>query len=336
MALIYNETTGDFDDIPSPPIIRFFKIVESVPFYIGDNITIKWQIDDANHIYIDGEEISGNSKSIRLDCAGRRTIKLKATNADGIAERDIVLNAVKCPTFEINASPTVLHKNRNENVVFRWAVTDASHLRIIKGNNPIEVPLTGELQESPQENQLYVFEATGLEGNRKFEHRISIRVCEVSTVKFKADRLFSYPNLPIKLSWNVTNADSVSLDGIGEQPLIGTLEVTPGTDQTYTLRVNDPFGEHIHTLTIRMLPLPVIKELWVPAPKIDENLAISYNPPQLGLKVKVPTFDSPLIRVNLPKIPALSQSPFYVQLDKKTKKEHWNPIKSLFSYFFDK
>jgi hypothetical protein len=336
MALVYNEATGNFDDVQSPPIIRFFKIAESLPFYVGDNITIQWQVDEANHTYIDDEEVAENSKSIKLETAGHHTIKLKATNADGIAERDIILNAVKCPTFEINASSTVLHKNRNENVVFRWAVTDASHLRIIKDNNSIEVPLIGELQESPQEDQLYVFEATGLEGNRKFEHRINIRVCEASSANFKASRLFSYPNLPIKLSWEVANADSVSLDGIGEQPLIGTLEVTPGTDQTYKLRVNDPFGEHIHTLTIRMLPLPVIKELWVPAPKIDENLAISYNPPQLGLKVKVPTFDSPLIRVNLPKIPALSQSPFYVQLDKKTKKEHWNPIKSLFSYFFDK
>lgn len=336
MALVYNEATGNFDDVQSPPIIRFFKIAESLPFYVGDNITIQWQVDEANHTYIDDEEISENSKSIKLETAGQHTIKLKATNADGIAERDIVLDAIKCPTFEINASSTVLHKNRNENVVFRWAVTDACHLRIIKGNNPIEVPLTGELQESPQEDQLYVFEATGLEGNRKFEHRINIRVCEASSANFKASRLFSYPNLPIKLSWEVTNADSVSLDGIGEQPLIGTLEVTPGTDQTYKLRVNDPFGEHIHTLTIRMLPLPVIKELWVPAPKINENIAISYKPPKFDVKVEVPTFNSPLVQVNMPNIPALRHSPFYVKQDEHPKKKSRNPIKSLFSYFFDK
>jgi hypothetical protein len=132
MALVYNEATGDFEDIQSPPIIRFFKIVESFPFYVGDNITIRWQVDEANHIYINGEEVSVNSKSIRLETAGQYSIKLKATNADGVAERDIVLDVVKCPTFEVNTSSSVIRKNWNENVVLRWNVTDASHLRIFK------------------------------------------------------------------------------------------------------------------------------------------------------------------------------------------------------------
>jgi hypothetical protein len=261
---------------------------------------------------------------------------LKATNADGIAERNVVLNVVQCPVFEIETSAFALHKNRNESVVFRWKVTDARYLRIIKDNTTTEVDLTGEFHDSPQDDQIYVFEAIGLEGNRKFEHRINIRVREAATVNFKASRLFSYPNLPIKLSWNVTNAESVSIDGFGEQPFIGSIDVTPGMDKSYILRVNDSFGEHIHTLTIRMLPLPAIKELWVPAPKIEENLAIRYQPPKLDMKVEVPTFDSPLVQVNLPNIPALRHSPFYVKHDERSKKKLQNPIKSLFSYFFDK
>lgn len=51
MALVYNEATGDFDDVQVPPIIRSFKVRQSVPFYERDEITIAWQVDGANHVF---------------------------------------------------------------------------------------------------------------------------------------------------------------------------------------------------------------------------------------------------------------------------------------------
>lgn len=338
MALVYNEATGDFDDVQVPPIIRSFKIQQSVPFYEGDEITLVWQIDGANHMFFDEEEQPESNITIQLSEAGQRQFKLKATNADGISEKTIVIEIVKKPVFSINTSASVLHKGRNESLVFRFSVENAKSLKLRYENKIENLPLSGEITFTPMEDIRYDFEAEGLEGGRTFHHIVPIQVREAAKVNFKASRQFSYPNLPIKLSWNVENAANVRIDDFGDQPNEGSIEVTPGVDTTYVLRVNDALGVTQRSITVRMLPIPVIKQLLVPAPRIDEDLAITYKPPQFKTIVPVPTFKSPLIKIDLPNIPALKTSPFFVnKLENINVKGCFkNPFKSLYSYFFRK
>lgn len=338
MALVYNEATGDFDDVQVPPIIRSFKIQQAVPFYEGDEITLIWQIDGANHVFLDEEEQTESNITIRLSEAGQRQFKLKATNADGISEKTIVVEIVRCPVFSINTSASVLHKGRNECLVFRFSVENAKSLKLCYENKIENLPLCGEITFTPTEDIRFDFEAEGFEGGRTFHHIIPIQVREAAKINFKASRQFSYPNLPINLSWHVENAANVSIDDFGDQPNDGSIEVTPGVDTTYVLRVNDAFGVAHRSITVRMLPIPVIKQLLVPAPRIEEDLAITYKPPQFKTLVPVPTFETPLIKIDLPKVPALKTSPFYVHKigNRKDKGRFRNPFKSLYSYFFRK
>lgn len=336
MALVYNEETGNFDDIPSPPIIRYFRLQESVPFFQGDSVTITWQIDFANHIFIDDEEQQGNSLEVTLDSIGTKQFKVRATNSDGTAERDITLEILPCPKFEIHPSATVLHKGRNENVVFRWTIENARDIKLINGNETTAITDSGEATFSPIEDTQFTFEARGLEGNRVFRHIIPIKIREAARIDFKVNRQFSYPNLPILLSWNVENCVAVTIDDFGEQPTQGQMEVTPGVDTTYIIRVQDAFGEERRTITVRMLPLPVIKQILVPTPKVDESFDISYSTPQFNANISVPTFESTFVKLNLPNIPQLKDSFFVRPISSEKKKRIKNPFKSLYAYFFRK
>ncbi len=337
MALVYNEITGNFDDIQAPPIIRYYRLQESLPFFQGDRVTLTWQIDGANHIFIDEEEQNGNSLEVMLDSAGTRQFKVRATNSDGIAERVVTLEVLPCPKFDIHPSATVLHKGRNENVIFRWNIENARNIKIINGNETIEIAKTGEATFSPIDDSQFVFEANGLEGNRIFRHIIPIKIRESARIDFKINRQFSYPNLPITLQWDVENASSVSIDNYGAITNSGSIEVTPAIDTTYTLRVRDAFGEEQRSLTVKMLPLPVINNLFVPAPPIDETIVIGYKTPQFNAVVPVPTFESSLVKLDIPKIPTLKSSPFYAhELIGYKKRKFKNPFKTLYSYFFRK
>lgn len=337
MALVYNEQTGDFDDIPSPPIIRSFRIDNAVAYYTGDEITLKWNIDAANHIYIDGEEQYATSLTRTLDADGTIEFLLKATNGDGVSERRISINVFKRPTIAATATPNVLHRGQNEQSVIRWSITDALSAELRSSNQTSAIELDGEKTISPSDDEVIRIEVTGLDGTRKFTHPLPILLRDGANVVFKASRQFSYPNLPIKLSWDVTNAQSVTIEDFGDQPASGTMEVTPGENTTYALKVIDAFGEQRHTLTIRMMPLPIIKELWVPAPKVEENLGLKYKAPQLSIHVPTPIFDNPLAQLRLPEITHQTKSPFLVKLDRPAKpKKRKNPFKTLFSYFFDK
>ena len=336
MALVYNETTGNFDDIQAPPIIRYFRLQESVPFFQGDNVTLSWQIDGANHIYVDEEERHGDSLRVSLDSVGTKIIKVRATNSDGIAERILRLDVLPCPKFNIYPSATILHRGRNENVILRWTIENARNIKLITGNETIEIPKIGEATFTPVEDTEFIFEAKGLEGGKVFRHIIPIRIRESAQIDFKVNRQFSYPNLPLLLTWKVENGDSVSIDKFGEQPHKGQLEVTPGVDTTYVIRVRDAFGEQIRTITVRMLPLPVIKEILVPIPNIDKNFDISYVAPQFSASVSIPTLDSLLLKLNLPTVPELKNSFFVKPISPEKKKRYKQPFKSLYNYFFNK
>ncbi len=336
MALVYNETTGNFDDIQAPPIIRYFRLQESVPFFQGDSVTLTWQIDGANHIFIDDEEQNGNSLEITLDSVGSKQFKVRATNSDGTAERVITLGILPCPKFEIHPSATVLHKGRNENVVFRWTIENAKDIKLICGNETTEISESGEATFAPIEDTQFVFEAKGLEGNRVFRHIVPIKIRDAARIDFKVNRQFSYPNLPLILSWNVENCVAVNIDDFGEQPTHGQLEVTPGVDTTYVIRVQDAFGEERRTITVRMLPLPVIKQILVPTPKVDESFDISYATPQFKANISVPTFETSLVKLSLPDVPQLKDSFFIKPISFGKKKQIKNPFKSLYTYFFSK
>ena len=336
MALVYNETTGNFDDIQAPPIIRYFRLQESVPFFQGDSVNLTWQIDGANHIFIDDEEQNGNSLEVSLNFVGTKQFKVRATNSDGTAERVITLEVLPCPKFEIHPSTTVLHKGRNENVIFRWTIENARNIKIFNGIETTEIKESGEASFSPIADTQFVFEAKGLEGNRVFRHIVPIKIREAARIDFKVNRQFSYPNLPIILSWNVENSESVTIDDFGEQPSQGQLVVNPGVDTTYVIRVRDAFGEEQRSITSRMLPLPVIKHIFVPTPKIDKSLDISYATPQFNAKISVPIFDSPLMKLHLPNIPAFKDSFFVNPISNKKNKQIKNPFKSIYSYFFSK
>ena len=334
MALVYNEETGNFDDIQMPPIIRYFRLQESVPFVHGDSVTLTWQIDGANHIFIDDEEQNGNSLEVTLDSVGTKQFKVRATNSDGTAERVITLEVLPCPKFEIHPSATVLHKGKNENVVFRWTIENARDIKLISGSETTEISESGEVTFTPIEDTQFVFEAKGLEGNRVFRHIIPIKIREAARIDFKVNRQFSYPNLPIILSWTVENCVAVTIDDFGEQPTQGQIEVTPGVDTTYVIRVQDAFGEERRTITVRMLPLPVIKQILVPTPKVDESFDISYAPPQIKANIPVPTFETSLVKLSIPDIPQLKDSYFVKPISSRKKKRIKNLFKSLFAYFF--
>lgn len=336
MALVYNEETGNFDDIPSPPIIRHFRLQESVPFFQGDRITLTWHIDFANHIFIDDDEQNGNTLEATLNSVGTKQFKVRATNSDGTAERVVTIEVLPCPKFEIHPSATVLHKGRNENVVFRWTIKNVRDIKLISGSETSEITESGEATFSPIEDTQFTFEAKGIEGNRVFQHIIPIKIREAARIDFKANRQFSYPNLPIILSWNVENCVAVTIDDFGEQPLQGQLEVSPGVDTTYVIRVQDAFGEERRTITVRMLPLPVIKQILVPTPDVDKTFDISYNTPQFKANVPIPTFESVFVRLSLPKVPKLKDSFFVRPIFSEKKKRTKNPFKSLYAYFFSK
>ena len=68
-----------------------------------------------------------------------------------------------------------------------------------------------------------------------------------------------------------------------------------------------------------MLPVPVVKSILMPTPNIDRELGIQYKTPRFEIIQEIPSFESTFVKLDVPKIPSLKQSGWFVELPKTPK-----------------
>ena len=160
---------------------------------------------------------------------------------------------------------------------------------------------------------------------------------EEAVVEFKANKNFSYPQLPVVLSWDVKNALKVELDDLGEIPINGTKIVEPTRNTVYRLYVTDEFGITAHDVDIRMFPLPQVKTLLVPTPKLENNLSITVQQPRINAEVKFPQINIKFANMEIPYVPSLSDLGLNVELSPPLHSfSIWSSIKKQYNLIKDK
>ena len=131
---------------------------------------------------------------------------------------------------------------------------------------------------------------------------VTIGAFAESEVIFKADKTFTFKEVPVTLSWNVKNAKSVSLEN-ETVPLVGKKLVTTDKEKQYVLEVEDEFGTKQVPLTIKTIPLPQIKTVLLPMPKLEKTVKVQHNIPapkvELNVQMQELSVDMQGLNVNL-------------------------------------
>ena len=311
MYLVYNEQTGDFEEklYKDPPEL-FFEIVNyrNVVFK-GDKVHLSWSAKDAEKITLNGEELSDQffSQDITCDNTGLCDFLLVASNPCGDTRRVISVSVIDKPSFDISCSKPKLRRGKNETCELRWNIRYAQSVNLVTPEGKTNVELSGTQLLSPSESEVLKFEALALDNSTTFTEEVKIGVYDESIVHFRADKEYSYPQIPIVLSWKVEHAQTIELVGFGKQPAEGMMIVEPTKTTSYQLLVEDEFGEKTYEKSIQMLPLPFIKSLMLPTPNIVSNLNVNIEQPKFNVDVKFPTIDIGWIKVEVPRIKSFKE-----------------------------
>lgn len=253
---------------------------------------------------------------------------------DYLSIKDInQLESIECYLMSIDIkAPVVVPVN--EYFTIQWESKGAKSVEI---SGIGEVALTGNKNIKLSQSKRISFIIKS-ETGFKYEKTISIKVEARAAIKlFKADKKYTLDTVPVKLDWVVSNAKSIELLGYGHQSSTGSLIVNPKGETTYSLEVEDAFGKQRVDFTIKELPLPLIKQILVPAPNITRNIGIVYQAPKFHLSIPTPTFDTILSKLKIQNIPNLKKSGYYVHSIESNKNlKHNNIFKSLFSFFASK
>lgn len=333
MHLVYNEQTGDFEEklYKDPPVVSFKITNRGNSVFKGDKVHLVWTVEDFEKITLDGEEVTDQifSQDIKCDNTGIRDFVLVASNTEGETRKVISVSVIDKPSFDITCSKPKLRRGKNESCEIRWNIRFANSVNLATSEGKIKVSSSGTQILSPSETEVVKIEALALDNSTTFSEEVTIGVFDESIVQFKADRNYSFPKLPIVLSWKVLNAKNIQLEGYGEQPSEGSLEVEPINSTTFRLIVEDEFGEKPYEEFVQMLPLPFIKTIMAPAPNFVSNLSVTIQQPRYNVDVKFPQIDIGWITAEVPKVKSLTELGINVGLASSPPKPSINLMSSI-------
>lgn len=335
MALVYNERTGEFEDIRVLPQILDFK-TQSQTIFEGDSFLVEWQVDNASIVEIDGERLQANVRQINLVCdfTGTKRISLIARNGADSVTRHLQVTAIPRPKFNLTCSNPKIRRNTQEKSIITWNIENAVSAQIMVGETTEDISMSGQKEIKPDAKTVVKFSAVSLDERTVFTEECVIEVFNASKVKFGCNKKFSFSGLPVVLSWETKDCLSVELDGFGPQPENGSITVSPEVTTDYVLKVTDSFGTEEYPIKVQMLPLPLIQSVLVEAPKLEHIVPISYNTPQFVTVPSIPKYENEFSRLEIPKIPDLKDSGYMVELPETPRKRLSQKLSEMFNHIF--
>lgn len=292
------------DKYAKEPKIKSFK-APSDCFVVGQSYTLIWEVDDASNIYVNGKKVPATMCEYKVHPLniGNESYELKAENGLKTAVARLSVNVVEDVRVEVGLSLKKLRKSQTQASLLHWDVQNAKKVTLETTDGDSElIPLNGKKKCSPDISTTYTIKAMALDGITEVTKSVTIGVFAESEVVFKADKTFTFKEVPVTLSWNVKNAKSVSLEN-ETVPLVGKKVVTTDKEKRYVLEVEDEFGTKRVPLTIMTIPLPQIKTVLLPMPKLEKTVQVQHNIPapkvELNVQMQELSVDMQGLNVNL-------------------------------------
>lgn len=217
-----------------------------------------------------------------------------------VAERTFVYNIDERAIIEFHADKTKLREGKEHTVELSWNIKHAKRATLRYGNQAESVTPKGHKQADCYSTTRFEIDALNRDGKSHVRKSIMVEVCKECEIVFIADKEYTLPGVPVKLTWDVKNAIGVTLNGNKVSSKDRKI-VTPYVNTEYRLFVSDAFGETSQSIIVNMLPIPVVKSIFVPTPRIEKEITIENNIPRINVQVDVNTLGKePNVNMSLP------------------------------------
>jgi len=265
----------------SNPQITSFS-VSPTQIQSGEVAELSWSVTDADTVSID-QSVGSVLSSGTLDVSptATTTYTLSATNQQGTSTAQVSLTVVEpnqpvITSFTLN--PTVIDLGSSSSIT--WATQEAESVSITPAISgaPNPLPLSGNLQVSPDETTTYTLSATNPQGTTTEQATLTVNMPGQPVItNFSANPGTILQGESTSLSWSTSNAISVTLEPLfpgapSPLPTIGTFEISPTSTTSYTLTARNSAGDSVQSTTVINVTIPQGK------PSINSFYANPDNP----------------------------------------------------------
>jgi len=161
---------------------------------------------------------------------------------------------VDAPNIMFTAIPDVVQKGQS--VTLSWQVTNATRVSI-EGIGDVQT--SGSKKMKPEVNTTYTLTAIGEGGTQTATADVEIAAGPLPVILFSAAPESVQTGQPVTLTWQVTNATEVNIDGIGRVPFKGTKQLKPTENTVYKLTAVGEGGTTTETASVEVTAAPVIE-----------------------------------------------------------------------------
>ncbi len=241
----------------TPPTLQIVFFTANPPqINQGQSSTLSWQVLNATTVTVSA--VSGNQPGTgTAQVSPQQTTTYTLTASNGTQTQTATAVVVVIPGNPVSisscmATPASINKGESSTISFNTANATSVTVSPIVAN----VGLNGFVV-SPDATTTYTITAMGATGTAS----ASCSVTLVVTIDPGKPRILRFTGSPLEivagekstLTWQVENADSVTITGLGTVQLSGTQDVTPANTTTYTLTATNKQGSVSLDVTITVI-----------------------------------------------------------------------------------
>jgi serine/threonine protein kinase len=264
------------------PNIRSFK-TNKKEILKGKSIQLSWNIENFDKISIsNGIGNVRGKNSISITPNDTQTYKLVAENAFDKSERELTITVLPLPKIkEFRSKQQKLEFEKETQLV--WDIENARKVELHWMGNMEIIPNRGDKTISPTEHTNYKLIATALDGVTKEEREVTVQVFKKVQIKsFFSNLDFVVESLPIKLSWEIDNASSVTLSSNLQSDIDVTgkneIEIVPKQTSIFYLKANNElFSASSPQLKIAVQNIPIFNPSIIPRLPSGKELMPSFE-----------------------------------------------------------
>lgn len=264
----------------SKPEISFFKsdkdkILENTAF------NLFWEVKNAKSVSISNigkVDPKGNIEKL----IAKTPYKIIAEN--DLGKEELSLNVIVLPLPKIKdfrSKQTKIEYGKETQLV--WDIENAEKVELHWLGNMEIVPNKGEKTISPTDHTNYKLIVTALDGITKEEKEITIQVFKRVEIKsFVSNLEFVVETLPVKLSWEIDNASSITLSSNMQADIDVTgkseIEILPKRTTFFYLKANNElFSVTSSQIKIEVQNIPTFNPSIIPRLPNGKDLIPSFE-----------------------------------------------------------
>jgi hypothetical protein len=303
LLAIYNSSYAQYRvNIPLDPQITFEDPevqgdIELIPTQInrGEQSTIKWDYKYASEINIEDvgtySTLKGSKTINPLESRGYNVL---IKSGDKSATKQLYITVVQ-PNQNIDFTADVYKIGVGTSTNLNWTVTGASSLAIDNGIG--QQSLTGSYKVTPVSDTTYTLTAKGFIGIADKSQSVSIIVVPNATINsFSVDKEKITVGDTSVFNWDVSNAESLTLNGESVNKTTGSKPVTFNTVGAFDYKLQSTslsgLTAYSNVKTVNVYALPVISAF-----SVNGKSTVDVSP-SASLNFNWTTTDSKTLKLN--------------------------------------